>query len=164
MTLQTGDSWCKVSCQVPRSNVCRGLWQSAAFITQIAKNRITIVRIATYRSMNFRADCHKLDLTSASWAQNLAIRSPLESGLPRSYSCCCNPQHFTAEHGKWPNSSTRHFTSTVPLFVTSKNFVFGGMIINYLFTPYSTGGRASGTPQIILKSNQNCYFQKIYLK
>jgi hypothetical protein len=52
----------------------------------------------------------------------LAFRSPLESGLPRSYSCCGNPRHLTAELGKWPNSSTRHFTSTVPLFVTSQIF------------------------------------------
>jgi hypothetical protein len=26
--------------------------------------------------------------------------------------------------------------------------VFGGLIINYLFTPYSTKGRASGTPKM----------------
>jgi hypothetical protein len=42
--------------------------------------------------------------------------------LPRSYSCCGNPRHLTAELGKWPNSRTRHFTSTVPLFVTSYIF------------------------------------------
>jgi hypothetical protein len=94
-------------------------WQSAAFRTRIAKNRITIARIATDRSMNLRADCHRLNLTAATWARNLAIRSPLESGLPRSYSCCGNPRHLTAELGKWPNSSTPHFTLTVPLFVTS---------------------------------------------
>jgi hypothetical protein len=51
----------------------------------------------------------------------LAFRSPLESDLPRSYSCCGNLRHLTAELGKWPNSSTRHFTSTVPLFVTVRH-------------------------------------------
>jgi hypothetical protein len=49
----------------------------------------------------------------------LAFRSMFESCLPRSYSCCGNPRHLTTELGKWPNSSARHFTSTVPLFVTS---------------------------------------------
>jgi hypothetical protein len=77
--------------------VCRGLWQSVAFRTRIAKNRITVKQIATDRSMNLRADCHRLDLTAATGARNLAIHSPLESGLPRSYSCCGNPRHLTAE-------------------------------------------------------------------
>jgi hypothetical protein len=49
----------------------------------------------------------------------LAFRSMFESGLPKSYSCCGNPRHLTAELGKWLNSSTCHYTSTVPLFVTS---------------------------------------------
>jgi hypothetical protein len=104
MTLQTGGlsmwnggSWNSVSCQVPRSNVCRGLWQSAVFRTWIAKNRITVARIATDISMNLRADCHRLDLTAATWARNLAIRSPLESGLPRSIP-------IVAIRGIWPRN------------------------------------------------------------
>jgi hypothetical protein len=40
------------------------MWQSAAFRLRIAKNRITVARIATDRSMNLRADCHRPDLTA----------------------------------------------------------------------------------------------------
>jgi hypothetical protein len=61
----------------------------------IGKNRITVVQIATDR-----VDCHRLDLTAATLAQNLAIRSPLVSGLPRCYSCCGNLWHLTAELSK----------------------------------------------------------------
>jgi hypothetical protein len=113
-------AWIQVSCQVPRSNVCHGLWQSAAFRTRIAKNRKTVMQIATERSMNLRTDCHRLDLSAATWARNLAIRSPLESGLPRSYSCCGNLRHLTAEHSKWPNSSTAILHQQFPCLLCHK--------------------------------------------
>jgi hypothetical protein len=111
LSMLNGGSWNSDSCQVPHSNVCLGLWQSAAFRTRIAKNRITVTWIATDRSMNLRADCHRLDLTAATCVRNLAIRSP--RSLPRSYSCCGNPRHMTVEHSKWPKSSTRYFTLTI---------------------------------------------------
>jgi hypothetical protein len=47
--------------------------------------------------------------------------------------------------------------------------VFGGIIINYLFTPYSTRGRASGTPQNLiflqksLKTIKNVIFKTYVL-
>jgi hypothetical protein len=72
-----------------------------------------------------RVDCAGLTwlhVFLATWARSLAIRIPLESVLPRTYSCCSNPRHLIAELSKWPNSSTRHFTSTVPLFDTSYIF------------------------------------------
>jgi hypothetical protein len=136
-------SWNSVSCQVPRSNVCRGLWQSGTFRMRIAKNRITVAWIATDRSRNLRADCHRLDFTSATWEQNLAMRSPLESGLPRSYSCCGNPRHLTAELSKWPNSSTHHWQFHCLLrhkFLTH-DFLGVRKIRSGLFTPklYTTG-------------------------
>jgi hypothetical protein len=94
-------------------------------VLRIVTNKITLARIATVKSLNFRADCHMPYLTAcipATWARSLAIRSPIDNGLSRSYSCCANPRHLTAELSKWPNSSTRHFTSTVPLFDTSSIF------------------------------------------
>jgi hypothetical protein len=33
-------------------------------VPRIAKNRITVAQIATDRSMNMRADCHRLDLSA----------------------------------------------------------------------------------------------------
>jgi hypothetical protein len=53
--------------------------------------------IATDRSMNLRGDCHRLDLTAATWAQNLAIRSPLESG-------CHEDSLVVAICGIWPQN------------------------------------------------------------
>jgi hypothetical protein len=46
---------------VPRIVTIRG---------RIAKNRITDSRSVIGESMNLRADCHRLDLTSATWARN----------------------------------------------------------------------------------------------
>jgi hypothetical protein len=82
---------CATDCGNPR-RLERGLWQSASFRTRIAKNRIIVARIATDRSKNLKADCRRLDFTAATWARNMAICSPLESSLPRSYSCCGNPR------------------------------------------------------------------------
>jgi hypothetical protein len=103
MTLQTGGlpmknggSWDSVSCQVPSSNVCCELWQFAAFRTRITKNRKTVARNATDRNMNLRADCHRLDLTAATWARNLAIRSPLE--------VCQEVIPVVAIRGIWPQN------------------------------------------------------------
>jgi hypothetical protein len=88
MTLQTGglsmlngESWNSVSCQVPRSNLCRGLWQSATFGTRIAKNRITVARIATDRSMNLRADCHRQCCRSGMFYPGSRIRPLLHPGF-----------------------------------------------------------------------------------
>jgi hypothetical protein len=41
----------------------------------------------------------------ATWAGSLAIRSALESGLPRGYSCFGKPQYLSVELSKWVNSS-----------------------------------------------------------
>jgi hypothetical protein len=115
-----GDSWCKMA--------GAGIQSLAKLRPQMcATNKITVARIATVKSLNLRADCHRPDLTVctvflATWARSLAIRSPLESRLPRSYSCCGNLRDLTGELSTWPNSSTHHFTSTVPLFDTSYLF------------------------------------------
>jgi hypothetical protein len=78
----------------------------------------------TYCTVNLHKACEE-SMPYANFfylARSLAIRSSLESGLPRSYSGFGNPRHFTAELSNWPNSSTRHFTSTAPLFDTSYIF------------------------------------------
>jgi hypothetical protein len=72
----------------------------AVFRPPIATNRITILRVATDKSLNLRADHHRVDMATfipRLSVRSLAIRSSLESGLPRGYSCCGKPQYLTAE-------------------------------------------------------------------
>jgi hypothetical protein len=109
---------------------------------RIAKNKITVARIATDRSMNFGADCHRLDLTAATWAQNLALRSPLESGLPRSYSCCGNPWHLTAnDRIPAPAILHRQFPCLLCHKFLTRNFLSVRQIRSGLFRPklYTNG-------------------------
>jgi hypothetical protein len=61
-------------------------------------------------------DCHRTGLSvfipcNLSGAQGLAIRSTLECGLSRGYSCCDKLQYLSVELRTWVNSSTRHFPS-----------------------------------------------------
>jgi hypothetical protein len=90
----------------------RGPWHSAEWSP----------RIATVNSLYFRADCHRLELAAsntgtviATWERSLAIRSTLESALPRDCSCCGKPRAATERN---PVSGTPHFTSRVLLFVS----------------------------------------------
>jgi hypothetical protein len=71
-------------------------------VPRMAKNKIIGARIATVKSLNLKADCYRPDLAACILChlRSLAIRSPLESGLPRSYSCCGNPRLFPAELSK----------------------------------------------------------------
>jgi hypothetical protein len=94
--------------------MCSRLWQSAAFRTRIAKNRITVARIATDRSKSYRADCHRLDLTAAAWAlcqevipvvaihgiwpRNLAnARIPAPAILHRPFPCLLRHKFLTCD-------------------------------------------------------------------
>jgi hypothetical protein len=84
--LPQGDSQCKmagtgiqVSCYALCSNVYQGLWQSAAFSPRIAMNGKTVLRIATDRSSNLRADFHWPDLTAC-----IPVNLSAELGNPQS--------------------------------------------------------------------------------
>jgi hypothetical protein len=41
------------------AQMCTVLWQCAVFRPQISRNKITVLRIATARSLNLSADCHR---------------------------------------------------------------------------------------------------------
>jgi hypothetical protein len=112
--MKNGGYWISLCCGKPRSNVYRGLWQTAVFRLQIAKKKIFVPRIATAKILNLRADCQGV----ISVVDN---RSTFESGLLRGYSCLGKPRYLSAECHKQLNSSTGtfHFTSAVPLFVAS---------------------------------------------
>jgi hypothetical protein len=87
---------------------------------RITTNIITVLRIATDSSQNLRADCHRPGLgacVACYLSAELAIRSAFESGLPMGYFCCGNPRYLSGKLNKWVNSSNRHFTATVSLFV-----------------------------------------------
>jgi hypothetical protein len=58
----------------------------------------------------------------AFWARSLAIRSALESSLPRSYSCCGKPRYFTPALSKWVNSSILHFKFYTSLLFEARLF------------------------------------------
>jgi hypothetical protein len=100
-----------------------------AISAEIATRKMDASRIATARRVNLRADCcHRPDLAESNLllpeSGGLAIRSAFESGLPRRYSRWGIPRCWCAEFSKAVKSSSRHFTSTVPLFATPYFFFF----------------------------------------
>jgi hypothetical protein len=69
--------------------------------------------------VNLRAGCHRPDLASSNpcyLRAGLGKPQYTESGLPRGYSCCGTPRYWSGECSNRVKSSTRHFTSTVPVF------------------------------------------------
>jgi hypothetical protein len=62
---------------------------------------------------NLTAECHRSNGSALKFSAE--CHKPRDRLKPLAF----RGTHLTAELGKWPNSSTRHFTSTVPLFVTS---------------------------------------------
>jgi hypothetical protein len=98
---------------------CQGLKTVARFVEFRGKFKSGTVRSVAFRGQIVPRSWHctkELAYIGEWW---LAFRSMFESGLSRSYSCCGNPQHLTAELGKRLNSSSRHFTSRSPLCVAS---------------------------------------------
>jgi hypothetical protein len=61
-------------------------------------NRITVARIATDISLNLRADCHRLDLTAATWVRNLANdRIPAPAIIHRQFPCLLRHKFLTRD-------------------------------------------------------------------
>jgi hypothetical protein len=72
MFLQTGDSHCKMA--------VAGILSLAKLRAQMcATNKITVARIATVKSLNLRADCHRPDLTAC-----IPVNLSAELGNPQS--------------------------------------------------------------------------------
>jgi hypothetical protein len=97
--------------KAPRSNVYCGSWQST--------NKMTIPWIATDSSLNLRADfwtgrMYCLLHERGAWQSAVHLRAVCQGVIPVVANC--------AELSKWVNSSTRHFTSTDPLFLASYLF------------------------------------------
>jgi hypothetical protein len=64
------------------------------------------------------------------WERWLAIRSALESGLPRGYFCFGKPQYLTAELSKWVNSIPDNLHQVFPCLMRH-TYVADCLDLNY---------------------------------
>jgi hypothetical protein len=75
-------------------------WQSKVFIPRSATNKMTVVLIATVKSLDLRADCYRPDLSACILCYLSAGLGNPQCGLPRGHSCCGKPRYLYAELSK----------------------------------------------------------------